>query len=466
MSALQVRCLHEPADMLALGAQINAVNLAAERPDPFATCEFYANFLQHDGSTERPGEPPRLWFLVAFRGTELVGYIALKQVTRKTFGLRSKGLEFLVGHHADRPQLVARTGQAAEVSAALYAYLLERRREWSFLELQGQMAGSPLEPARSGLPLTGCLVREFPNWDNCSVEVRWNAVQQYVQALSKNFRYDLRRKVQRLQALGNLELLTASDPRSTPALFDLYCSIEARSWKSHTEVAIGDSVRVEYFRGLLEARQPMQIVMQILLLDGLPIAGLICGSFATSQRKDLHALHIAFDNRLSAFGPGSVMLLLGLRHAIEHGYASVNLLAGFLYYKKRWLAQATATRSIQIYRIGSLPFWRRLLGDMWRGLRRSADQPLELFNPLRRQSTAEQQAHNVPAECRLEVSQAERAHVADLVAQAQRGRCTTLSASEIAASVASAKTASPPAQRSTRGLEQDGVTRKRSGAVG
>jgi hypothetical protein len=444
MSALQVRCLHDAAELLALGKQINALNLQAERPDPFATCEFYCNFLQHglvDGASG-----VKLWFLAVFDGAELVGYLALRQVMRRRFGLHSKRLEFLVGHEADRPQLIARPEHVGQVSAAVYAYLLERRREWSFLELQGQMDGSPLDPARLGLPLRGCLVRDFPNWDNCTVHVGWNTMQQYVHTLSKSTRYDVRHKLQGLQALGTLELLTSSDPIATPALFDLYRSIEARSWKSQTEVAIGSAVRVDYLKGLLDPRQPMQIVIQILLLDGLPIAGLIFGSFATAQRKDLHALHIVFDSRLSAVGPGSISLLLGMRFAIEHGYSSVNLLAGFAYYKKRWLAQTTATRSIQIYRRFSLPFWRRLLGDARRSLQLRAQRSFDGFNPLRRQSTAQQHAIDVPAERQFEVTQAEREHAADLVAQAHRGRCTRLCAAEIMASAPQAQSSKAKAE--------------------
>ena len=451
MSGLQVRCLHEQAQMLELGAQINALNLQSHRPDPFATCEFYATYLQH--CIPANGEQPKLWFIVVFEGTELIGYLALKQIARTTLGIRSRGLEFLVGHEADRPQLVARAADLQRVSAAVYAYLLGRRRDWSFLELQGQMAESPLDPQQLGLPLRGCLVRDFPNWDNCTIEVRWNSVQQYVQALAKDVRYDVRNKLQRLHALGRLELLTASDPGATPALLDLYCSIEARSWKSQTEVAVGSAVRVEYLRGLLDARQPMQMVMQILLLDGVPIAGLIAGSFATPQRKDLHTLHIVFDDRLAAAGPGSIMLLLGMRYAIEHGYGSVNLLAGFAYYKKRWLAQATPTRSIQIYRQGSLPFWRRVVGDLRRSLQRHTPGGIEGFNPLRRQSRAQQPAEP-RAERKFEVTHAEREHAAHLIAQAQRGHCSVLTAAEIMASAPAAQPTAKAAQRAQRRISQ------------
>jgi hypothetical protein len=124
--------------------------------------------------------------------------------------------------------------------------------------------------------------------------------------------------------------------------------------------------------GLLAAHQPMRAVIQILLLNGAPVAGLISGGFATPAQKQLYALHIAFDNAQVDSAPGSAVLLMGLRHAIDGGYGSYNLLSGFGHYKHRWLAQSTAARSAQIYRLGRLPFWRRLFGDAKRALLRIA----------------------------------------------------------------------------------------------
>ncbi len=438
MSTLEIRCLHEQAELVALSAQINALNLASERPDPFSSCEFYVNFLQHGLGESQDQQQPRLWFLAVLRGPHLIAYLALKQVTRKVFGMRARGLEFLVGHHVDQPHLVARAAHIVEATAAIYDYLLQRRREWSFLEFQGQTAASSLDPARAGLRLRRCLVREFPNWENCTIQPRWSSTQQYVQSMSRNSRGEVRRRLRRLLGLGKLELLSSSDPRATPVLFDFYCNIEARSWKSQTEIAIGNSVRTDYLKGLLDPRQPMRMLIQILLLEGVPIAGMISGAFDTPKGRTLHAMHLAFDSDLAAASPGAAVLLLGVRHAIEHGFVSMNLLSGFAYYKTRWLAAATPTHSIQIYRTGSLPYWKRRLGDFKRQLRSGTLRTEQwLFNPLRRQRIAQEQAENPAGECEVQVSDAERSRFATAIAQLRlAGLCEVLSPAEIAASAA------------------------------
>jgi hypothetical protein len=444
MNTFAVRCLHEPMHLLSLRSQINALNLASEQPDPFSTAEFYANFLER--GLLLPQSESQLWFLAVFADTELVGYLALKRVVRRVLGVATHGLEFLVGHEVDRPHLVARAAHLEAVSRAVFDYLLERRDQWSWLELQGQTAVSALDPTQLGLRLPGHMTRDFPNWENCTIQLRWRTVQQYVQAMSSNMRGELRRRLRRLLGLGQLELLSSSDPQATPALFDLYCSIEQRSWKSETEVAIGGVVQAEYVRGLLAADQPMRIVIHILLLDGAPIAGLICGLFTAPAGTTLYALHLAYDRHFAAASPGSAVLLMGVRHAIEQGCTSINLLAGFTYYKRRWLAAITPRRSIQVYRHGSPFAWRRMLGDALRRARgKSQGSPAP--NPLRPAqvvSRADSSGSARLAAGRLAGTLA-RGQFAAKIAQAHLGRCETLTASEIEASAAVITEPKPPA---------------------
>ena len=443
MKAFAVRCLHEPTDLLGLREQINALNLASEEPDPFSTAEFYANFLER--GLLLPQSELQLWFLAVFADTELLGYLALKRVVRRVLGVVTHGLEFLVGHEVDRPHLVARAEHLEAVSHAVFEYLLERRDQWSWLELQGQTAQSALDPMQLGLRLPGHMTRDFPNWENCTIPLRWPTVQQYVQAMSSNMRGELRRRLRRLLGLGQLEVLSSSDPQATPALFDLYCSIEQRSWKSATEVAIGGVVQAEYVRGLLAADQPMRIVIHIMLLDGAPIAGLICGLFTAPTGATLYALHLAYDSHFAAASPGSAVLLMGVRHAIEQGCTSINLLAGFTYYKRRWLAEITPRRSIQVYRHGSPLAWRRVLGDALRRVRGESQgsTTLDPLRPAQVISTAGPSRRASRGAGQL-TGTLERGQFAAKIAQAHLGMCETLAASEIAASAAVITESKPP----------------------
>ena len=426
-----MRCFGSLEEAAFLREDVNALNRAGTRPDPFSTFEFFENFLRYEKFFPQD-QNLRLWFLAAFDAGRLVGYMALKQLTHKVLGLRASKIDFLVTHDADWPQLVARPEHALAVSEAFYAYLLERKREWSFLEFRQQDAASPLFPPPAAARLKGYLVREWPSLDNGTIPLRWDTLDAYFKSFSPKFRSNVSRQMRSLLAAGEVEYLASSDPAITPALFELYHSIEPRSWKSRAGAAIGRYPQwVEYFKGLLDARQPMRVSIQLLLLDGVPVAGFISGAFM----KRLYALHMVYDDRLSRLAPGSALLLMAMRQAIDGRYALFNLLSGFGYYKVRWQAQMTETRIAQIYRAGSLLFWRRVLGDWMRRVfsARPNKAPV-LFNSLRRdvgeRESEQAERGKIP---RLPISHEERERIAALIAEVRKGQGEFLSAAELAA---------------------------------
>lgn len=424
---IEVRCLHTLEEIEALREQIDALNLASARPDPFSTFEFYENYLRNEGCFPRP-DGLRPWFLVAFAAGRLVAYLALKQVAHRILGLRALQIDWLTAHTADRPHLVAGPGHANEASEAFYAYLLQRKHEWSLLEFQQQDQASPLFPPPATVAFKGCRVRQWANMENGTIPVRWDTVHEYFKAFSKKFRSNVSRQIRTLFSAGEVECLMSSDPAITPYLFELYRIVESRSWKSNVDAAIGrDPKWVDYYQGLLGAWQPMHLSIHVLLLDGVPIAGLINGSF----QKGLYALHIAYDRGASRLAPGAAVLLMGMRQAIDGRFAFFDLLWGFGYYKTRWLAEMTETRSVQIYRVGGIFFWRRMLGDLKRRmLSRGATREPAHFNPASRDAI-ELQA--VPETGRApDMTTAEKKRVSALLAQVRQGQGEFLSAAALA----------------------------------
>jgi hypothetical protein len=196
----------------------------------------------------------------------------------------------------------------------------------------------------------------------------------------------------------------------------------------------------------------MQLSIHILLLDGVPIAGLITGRF----EKRLYALYIVYDKNLQKLAPGSAILLLGVRQAITESCSVLDLLSGFGYYKHRWLAEMTPAREVQIYRIGSLPHCKRVLGDWRRAFtnRRKALVP-NAFNPARRE--VEEHAQD-DAESPLvlpSLSRQELQRIEGLIALIQDGRGEYLSSQALAAVMPFATTRPTPSATHTVGIADD-----------
>ncbi len=449
---IEVHCHHDLETAAPFRAAINALNLAAARPDPFCTYEFIAHRLRID-SGRHPGATPRLWLLLAFEGGELVGYLPMKQRSDRVLGLRTSRLGLLTAHVADRPQLVARRDCEVAVSAACYAYLFDRRSEWGLLEFEQQDAQSPLLAPPDRAVGGAFRSRQWPNAANGVITVQWDSLQDYWAALSRKFRSNVGRQARALLSVGAAELLVSADPRALPAMFELYLGIESRSWKLHADAAIsGDRRSMEHYVGLMDATQPMRLAILLLLVDGIPVAGMICGRF----ERGLHALHIVYDARLARLAPGSLALLLCMRMAIAEGYEYVNLLRGSGYYKMRWLAQMTPTHSVQVYRIASPLFWRRVIGDLWRGWRRRDVTPDAIgFNPARRAVAPAGGSSDgsllAPA---LPRGFAERCAV--LVASVRACDCEFLPAGALATAMPFNRPADPSRSARVRGVRSDG----------
>ncbi|MDO8597456.1 MAG: GNAT family N-acetyltransferase, partial [Sulfuricaulis sp.] len=346
--------------------------------------------------------------------------------------MQTSTLSFLVTHDTDRPHPVAGREHLRQVSEAFYAYLLGRKREWSVLEFHQQDAASTLFPPPAAVDLKGYRVRQWPSLENGTIHVQWNTLRDYFKALPQKSRSNVSRQVRSLFAAGKVEFLSSSDPAVTPALFELYRRSESHSWKSQAQANIDrNPERVAYLKGLLDARQPMRLSIQLLLLDGIPIAGLIVGAY----KQGLYALYMAYDERLSRLAPGSALMLMGMRQAIDGGYAFLNLLSGSGYYKTRWLAQITETRVGQIYRVGGLMYWHRLLGDWKRRLFSArSKEPPALFNPLRREvSVHDDEQTGSGKRTETPATSGEQQRIAALIAGVCKGQCEYLSAAQLAA---------------------------------
>jgi hypothetical protein len=434
---IEVRCLHSLNDAAPYREVMNALNLASARPDPFSTFEFFDNHLRHCGPD---AAAPQLWLLLAFIEDRLVGYLALKLCGSRVLGLPAAKLELLTAFKADRPQLVVANDAAADVRAAIYAYIFSRSKEWSLLEFAQQDAASALLPLPAQATSGGHSFQQWPNLESGCIAVRWESSTAYFAALSRKSRSNVSRQMRTLLAAGNVQLLTSSDRETLRPLFELYRSVEAHSWKARTDVAFeGVHKRMEYFTALMERDQPMRITIQILLLDGVPIAGLITGAFA----RGLYALHIAYDDRYARLAPGSAILLMGMRLAIAGGSEFFNLLQGFGYYKSRWLAEMTGTQSLQIYRFGSPFYWRRVLGDAKRRCFGAAQvDEVRLSNPARRALAKAGGTQAVESRAPIAIG-TEQTHYAPLIARAKRGRGEFLSAQQLVAALPFATTAAP-----------------------
>jgi hypothetical protein len=401
---MEVFCFHNFEDIEWWSDKLAQLSQASRRPDPFSTFTFLKNHAAHPHWY--PGDAQaQLWFLLAVESGRPVGYLALRRTVPRVLGVESPRLEFFVTHDNDCPQLVARPEDAARVSAAFYRYLFSRKAEWALLDVHQQDPGSALTPPPADDSLRDYYLRIVATRENHTLALRWPSFDAYFKALGSKFRSDVRRKARKLLAAGRVSWLSSDDPRSTPALLELVRAVEARSWKSEHEIALDSHPdRLAYYRGMLSADQEMRIRISVLLLDGIPISAAVNGEYAGT----VYGLMIVHDDRVTALSPSVLLLALMIRDAIERKLSAYDMLGGFSYYKARWLAEETPTRSGQLFRFGSPWYWKAMLGALKREVLGSLADLRTDFNPDRREAT---EAREADAPSTLNLGEEERQRI-------------------------------------------------------
>ena len=158
-----------------------------------------------------------------------------------------------------------------------------------------------------------------------------------------------------------MEIVLSRDPRALGALLDLYVDIENRSWKAGTRPAVArHPERLEFFRALSQPGQVPALWYVFLLLDGLPIAAHLNGSFG----RTVYRLEMVFDEDYRDLSPGKLMNLITVGETIATGGRELNLLGNFAKQKERWEAVITDTSSIQVFRWRSLYSVKAHIGEL------------------------------------------------------------------------------------------------------
>ncbi len=367
-------------------ADMDRLVQASARRCPFSTPAYLARIVALDEFLAFDGTDATVLVLLAYRGGELVGYLPLRERPERLLLTTSQRIELLVTHDNERPHVVAAPEDEDAVARAFIEHLCFERRV-PFVDITGQEPGSALERAAFAIadaspPGQRFRARRLEGPPVSVVPIRWSSLDEYWRDLSRKHRSNVGRFGRRLALSGDLSWIESDEPRAVSALFDIYLSLEERSWKSPAQAGISrHEKRVRFFRRMIEEAQPKPW-LGMAAVDGVPVAAILNGSFGGRA----FALEMVYDEKYAHVAPGQILLLMGMRRAIAEGASSYNLLQSYAYYKTRWLADAIPTGSVQLLKVGSQPFYRAALGDLRRVVqaRIDDDTPPVAFNEEKR----------------------------------------------------------------------------------
>ena len=234
----------------------------------------------------------------------------------------------LVGHYSicDYMDFVVTPDRGREFFAALLDTLLQE--PWSELDLRGLRAGSPTLTELLPLAEAAGLAVERETEAAAPRVTLPGSWEEYVAALPKKHRHELRRKLRRLEAAGELELhtYTAREDVETHLPLLLRFMVESRTDKAHF---MSEQMGRFFYRMAGALAQEGLIRLYELELDTKPVAAVLC----FDQGGQLFLYNSGYDPDYAPLAVGLASKALCLRDAIESGYHCVDFLRGDEPYK-------------------------------------------------------------------------------------------------------------------------------------
>lgn len=291
------------------------VSLHAEDPanPPFNHPAWFRAWLAHFGAGREA------LFLGVRQGEELVGVVPL---TTEGGAVRLLGDPEV----SDYAGIVARPGHEGVVALGLAEWLMEDLAPRA--EIWGIRAGSPLHAAlREAADHFGWRLVAEEEAVSPAVELRgdWDA---YLAGLSKKHRHELRRKLRRLEAAGDIDVALARSPAEAPAAVDLLMRMMRASREDKREFLT--PAMEAFFRDLAGAFMALGMAcFRTLLLDGRPVATVFC----FESRVATYLYNSGYDPAYGELAVGLLSKALALREAVESGKQVFDFLRGDERYK-------------------------------------------------------------------------------------------------------------------------------------
>jgi hypothetical protein len=381
IARLRVKRMDGVSGLHELSAEIDRLNAASARPNPFASSAFLATYAKNC-EYHPTGVDVRL-FLVE-DGGKIIAALPLRRAVdgfAKIAGtevVREPRLELLATHDSEQLGIVCAPADEERAARALINHLTLRETGWGILELIGQRPGGALHRVAHEAESRLHRVRDIQVEPITEVALVWKDLNTYFRSLVKKMRNNISRQARRLYATGEVELVLAEGPPAVAPWLDAYEDLDGRSWKGGTESSIGrHPVRMAFFRELCEGRAGVEPSFVGVVLDGVLIAGLIVVSngAASPDRHGGWCLEMSYDRTHAALGPGQLLLLLATGEALGRRDSFLNFLQNFAYYKHRWGAAEIEVVNVQLIRRLSVHNVRATAGDAkrwWRARKAGA----------------------------------------------------------------------------------------------
>lgn len=344
---LTTEVVSSPDRFLALGEEWDALVESAGIAHPFVSHLWLRTWWESFAP-----QGAQLRILLVREDGRPVGGAPMFLCRRSIYGVPVRSLETLANDHSPRIELpvAAPPGslRRAAIATRMWAEMAGTRCD--LILFQQLLAESPtLEAMRGSAGEAGWHTGEWQASSAPYIPLPPEH-EELMAGLKSKRRYNLRKRLEKLEELGPVELEIASSPEGLEEALDDAFRIEALGWKGRAGTAMASDRGVrEFYTGI--ARRSVRegtFRLAFLLSSGRRIAF----SYLLDHRRTVYGVKVGFDPELNHCGPGHTLLNMVLRDACERGFTEYDFLGDADHWKLSWTKETRPHRWLFAFRPG------------------------------------------------------------------------------------------------------------------
>jgi CelD/BcsL family acetyltransferase involved in cellulose biosynthesis len=348
---MQVRIIESESDFAGLGEQWNALLSRSSANTIFLTWEWLYSWWEHFNAGRK------LAIMLVYQDDRLVGIAPFYYEASRIKGLiPMKSLQWLgtgdVG--SDYLNLISEPGYEDQVSDAICRQLSGNKKSWDLLRLTDlpercrtyQRFHELLSNSSDLEYQTG---REYI----CPyIDLGKHTSESYVESLSSNMRYNLRRRSRQVFQQLRAEVRRCEQAGNVGHFLDAIFELHLRRWKTRGGSDGFSGTEIQAFHHTAAARLFSRGWLRLYLLevDSQPVAGI----YGIEYGDTFSFYQSGFDPASDRYSVGMVLMLETIKDAISHNMTVYDFLHGTEEYKFKWTQAVRKTQSLLVYPRGRL----------------------------------------------------------------------------------------------------------------
>ncbi len=280
------------------------------------------------------GKGSKLHIITIRDGGELIAAAPMLRTSGRKYGLKLHSIESIYNPHTPRYDFIIVKGYEARAFRQLWKQL-SADSEIDMVVLKQINENSSTLPVIEDLAQSeGWLAGRWLGRPSPYIRLACG-YEQFFARLKGGYRYNLRKRFERLSKLGAVDVEVITDGDGIHDALQEGLRIEAAAWKGGEGTAIlSDPAATEFYTKLAEREAALgQLRLTFLRVGGKRISF----SYIIKSRKTLYGVKIGYDPHYHSYSPGNTLLNLVLQEACAQGMDEYDFLGANDAWKYDWI---------------------------------------------------------------------------------------------------------------------------------